>query len=226
MKFLFLSDIHLGSPLFQEHDKLEEVLNSNFEHLYLLGDILDVQERDLNKIIKRNKNIINRIKFLGSKVTIIKGNHDPELSEIQSLFPKAKVLEESQFEKFKLIHGHEFGLPVLKYSFLVKLLFKLHWFFERIGINLQAIFRTLYISISSIINGEDYEDIILDVEKSIIDKYSGKYSGVICGHTHMPKQIEHGGFLYINCGDWIHNNTYLQLDDSGFRIINIEKEGL
>ena len=33
--------------------------------------------------------------------------------------------------------------------------------------------------------------------------------GVVCGHIHTPKITNYNEVQYINCGDWIENNSYV-----------------
>ena len=46
--------------------------------------------------------------------------------------------------------------------------------------------------------------------------------GVICGHIHTPviKDVVIGDKViqYINCGDWIENNSYIVYNDEKFKI--------
>ena len=37
--------------------------------------------------------------------------------------------------------------------------------------------------------------------------------GVICGHIHQPEMKTVEGIHYVNCGDWIENNTYITFKD-------------
>jgi UDP-2,3-diacylglucosamine pyrophosphatase LpxH len=36
--------------------------------------------------------------------------------------------------------------------------------------------------------------------------------GVICGHIHTPENKFVDGIHYLNCGDWIENNSYIIYD--------------
>lgn len=42
---------------------------------------------------------------------------------------------------------------------------------------------------------------------------------VICGHAHVPESIEvEPGRFYLNAGDWIRHDTYLEIDATGPRL--------
>jgi UDP-2,3-diacylglucosamine pyrophosphatase LpxH len=41
---------------------------------------------------------------------------------------------------------------------------------------------------------------------------------VICGHIHTPIIKKYNDILYVNCGDWIENNSYIVYKDSKFKL--------
>ena len=55
-----------------------------------------------------------------------------------------------------------------------------------------------------------------------IKKIMNDCDGVICGHIHTPtiKYVIIGDKViqYINCGDWIENNSYIIYDGKDFEI--------
>jgi UDP-2,3-diacylglucosamine pyrophosphatase LpxH len=47
-----------------------------------------------------------------------------------------------------------------------------------------------------------------------------KCSGVICGHIHKPEYKNIEGIEYINCGDWMENNSYVIYNEGKFECCN------
>jgi UDP-2,3-diacylglucosamine pyrophosphatase LpxH len=47
---------------------------------------------------------------------------------------------------------------------------------------------------------------------------------VICGHIHNPEDKTINNVRYLNCGDWIENNTYITFDKDIFKINYIKNE--
>ena len=43
--------------------------------------------------------------------------------------------------------------------------------------------------------------------------------GVICGHIHKPENKMIDGIHYLNCGDWIENNSYIIFNDGEFKLL-------
>jgi UDP-2,3-diacylglucosamine pyrophosphatase LpxH len=45
---------------------------------------------------------------------------------------------------------------------------------------------------------------------------------VICGHIHNPEDKIIEDVRYLNCGDWIENNTYIVHNNGEFKIHNYD----
>lgn len=45
--------------------------------------------------------------------------------------------------------------------------------------------------------------------------------GVICGHIHKPENKIVDGIHYLNCGDWIENNSYIVYENNEFTLKTI-----
>ena len=44
-------------------------------------------------------------------------------------------------------------------------------------------------------------------------------STVICGHIHKAEDKDINGVRYLNCGDWIENNSYIIYTDGDYQVI-------
>jgi len=219
MKTLFLSDFHLGSPLFKSTEVIVDLLMSpEFEEVILVGDIFDTWEDSIEDIYSNNGSVVSAIQEVSihKPVVFIVGNHDPDADNIRANFPLVGVHEEFPYHGGMVVHGHQFDKLLLKYSWFAKLMFSFHWFFQRIlFINIKAFFRNIYYSVSGQRQKKYYTELTLDIEKAVVDKYKS-YKFVVMGHTHLPKKAIEGTTKYINCGDWIHNRTYATYDtDTG-----------
>jgi len=219
MRILFLSDLHLGSPLFESEDKVLSLLEEEYDKIILVGDIIDIWESGLLSIIADNQILLKKINEL-ENVIVIKGNHDPNIPTLESVFYGKYVNDMYSFKVdgklILVIHGDEFDWLVTKHSWLAKLLFPIHWILERFGINLKGWFRDLFCSISSKRDKKYYNELVLDMEKELFNKYKGFYDCIVVGHTHLPKIIEENNFIYVNCGDWVHNKTYIVYENGKF----------
>lgn len=64
---------------------------------------------------------------------------------------------------------------------------------------------------------------ITDFERQLAyQAYSRGLKGVICGHIHKPEnkkiKIKNTNIHYLNCGDWIENNSYIEYKKSKFKL--------
>lgn len=221
MKNLFISDLHLGSPLFKSENEIIALLDESYDNIYIIGDIIDSWEDDVDRIVNEYKGLIDKINNLNN-VRVIKGNHDPSIEKLQSIFSNCYVGNNDSFSDFIfsciVVHGNEFDNLVTKYSWLAKLTFPIVWIGERFGFNIKACCRELFYSISSKRNKNYYTKLVSDIEKNLIKKYRSNYNYLVCGHTHLPKINRDLGVQYVNCGDWIHNRTYVVYDSGEFTL--------
>lgn len=226
MKVLFLSDLHLGSPLFESDSRntISVLLDNDYDRVFIVGDIIDAWEDDLTDIGLKYKDLIEKINNL-ENVVIIQGNHDPSLAALQNFFPAKEVVMEYEFhdgeKSMIIVHGDEFDKLVIKYSWAAKILFPIHWLFERVGLNLKGFFRTLFYSLSAKRDKDYYNDLVLDVEIELVKKYKDFFDCIIVGHSHFPKKVEGDGFIYVNCGDWTYNKSYVEYENGEFRLIEL-----
>jgi len=227
MKHLFISDLHLGSPLLKSHGLILNLLEGPYGVIFLVGDIIDTWEKPVDDIVNDpvDGTVINTINELSKTKTIIfiQGNHDPDLADLSRIFPNVQVLGhryildmEHNGLKIVVIHGHEFNETILKYSWIAKLVWPIQWIFERFGWNIRGWLRTLFHSIAAKKQNKNYNDIVLDIEEQVVEMYKD-HSYVIMGHTHLPKLVEREERpSYVNCGDFIHNQTWVTYDsDTG-----------
>jgi UDP-2,3-diacylglucosamine pyrophosphatase LpxH len=213
MKRLILSDLHFGNPLFRYELQLIKLLSStNFDEIIICGDTLDTWESSIDRIISKYNFLIDLFNKLGSTVIIIHGNHDPPIEKLKSIFNNCQVYNSYVYNNNIVIHGSEFDNLINKYSYIARYLGYFNWIFERCNLDIKSFFRELYYSISAKRQKLYYNSLVSNIEKSAVEKYSKDYKLVIMGHTHMPKIINN----YINCGDMIHNYTYIIDDNDKF----------
>jgi UDP-2,3-diacylglucosamine hydrolase len=221
MKVLLMSDFHLGSPLFKSSEKITSLLTAcAYDYIFLIGDLIDTWEGSLKNIIENNADLINKINKLDN-VIIIRGNHDPSKEELSIIFC-CDVFDSYELyldnKKALITHGYEFDDMVMKYSWAAKTVYPIHWVSERLNLNLKGQVRELYCSVASKRDKPYYKDLVLAMERKLVDKYH-EYDYVIVGHTHLPKITDIDGCLYVNCGDWIHNMTCVLYENGTFSLV-------
>ena len=226
MKYLILSDIHIGNPLFKDIYRLKELLiDKNFDCLILNGDIFDVWEKSFEKITRDYSCFISLLNRLSTERSVIyvMGNHDHSKEELSTIFPYIKFVNEYKVNNTIFIHGHEYDNFIKDFSYVAKVLFYVQWIFERIGLNIQAHCREVMHSVSMKRQKKYYNDLVSKIEQQSVKDYNDKgFKNIVLGHTHMPKLIVSSDFKYINSGDWIHSKTYAIMEDNKFVLYNID----
>lgn len=225
VRSIFLSDIHLGTKACQASHLLDFLKEYTSEHVFLLGDIVDLwamkrggvywspaQNTFVQKMLRRSRH--------GEKVIFIPGNHDEAMREyVGSTFGDVKVLHEhihtaADGRRYLLIHGDEFDQVTLHHKWVAILGDMAYNLLVNLNIYLSWLRRTLKISGYWSLAGyakrkvKTAVNFIFDFEDSVIRHARERdLDGAICGHIHWPmiKQVE--GMTYINCGDWVDSCT-------------------
>ena len=214
MSDLIISDSHIGNPRFDSDGFIDILTRPEFNRIILNGDIFDIWEDDFDDIVKNNLGVVTTIQEISiNKVVVyIIGNHDPSPEKIKIIFPNIIIADEFKIDNGIIFHGHQYDDNILKYSWFGKILFYFNWILSRIGLDLRTIladcWRKLLSSIANKKDKEYYEDLVLDVEQSIVDDYKNMFKFVIVGHTHWQKITTIDNFIYANCGDWIGHRQY------------------
>ena len=230
MSKLYLSDLHLGSQFFESQDTVVGLIKSSeFDEINLVGDIWDVWDKSFGEIYAKHHVFFTALSSVcrTKRVRFTRGNHDPEISEIKAYLPEMEyhtVPIRNNEEGIICLHGDEFSDSILKHDWISRLLYTfiilpLHKTFR---INLRDRFKDLLGSVAHHKNKSYYQDICLDIEKAAIEKYKDEYKHIVLGHTHLPKLVihEHNNqrVEYINCGDWIHNKTWVVSKNGQFEL--------
>ena len=198
----FISDIHLGTKRSEIDRAIHFLKDQEFEHLYLVGDIIDgvaIKRKEfwndssndfLSEVLKKAK--------LGTKVTYLTGNHDKFLedfwgNDFGGITISDEVLHTTKEGKtYSVLHGHQF----------------------------HSMFLHLFLKCNQIRRFRD------GIENNAITHAAKKgVDGVICGHTHEPKIRKQNNITYINIGDWVENLTCLvERGDGKLELISLNKD--
>lgn len=221
---LFISDVHLGSKGSNAEQVLNVLKQYQPEYLFLVGDIVD------GWLLKRkfrwpqsHTNVIRKIMSYsknGTKVIYLPGNHDEFAREYLDLnFGNIEIHNEYIWNNTYITHGDLYDGVV-----------KLKW----LGI-LGSIGYDFAISIDRRLKKLGYKrslskflkDKVKEAVKFIISfedelcrqaiKHNCKT--VMCGHIHHPEDKLIGDVRYLNCGDWIENNSYIIYNENEYTVI-------
>lgn len=240
-KTYFASDLHLGVPdeISSRERELKFIEWLNYiqpqaDALYLLGDVFDFWFEYKKAIPKGHVRIqakLAQFTDMGIPVHFFPGNHDMWINDY---FQKELGLNvclkpcvvEIHGKQIFLGHGDGLGPGEKGYKFL-KEIFKnsfLKWSFSKIhpntGISLAEYLSRRSRARNSQFDKQDFgeNEFLLLFSKNYAAK-NAAVSHFIFGHRHLPiqKEFEPGKF-YINLGDWISNNSFLEADQNGLRL--------
>jgi len=221
---LFISDVHLGSKGSNAEQVLNVLKQYQPEYLFLVGDIVD------GWLLKRkfrwpqsHTNVIRKIMSYsknGTKVIYLPGNHDEFAREYLDLnFGNIEIHNEYIWNNTYITHGDLYdGVVKLKwlgimgsigYDFAISIDRRL----KKLGYKR---------SLSKFLKDKVKEAVkfITSFEEEIVRQgIKHNCSTVICGHIHHPEDKLIGDVRYLNCGDWIENNSYIIHNENEYTVI-------
>jgi UDP-2,3-diacylglucosamine pyrophosphatase LpxH len=218
---LFISDVHLGSKGSNAEQALNVLKQYQPEYLFLVGDIVD------GWLLKRkfrwpqsHTNVIRKIMSYsknGTKVIYLPGNHDEFAREYLDLnFGNIEIHNEYIWNNTYITHGDLYdGVVKLKwlgilgsigYDFAISIDRKL----KKLGYK-RSLSKFLKDKVKEAVKFiTSFEDqIVYQAKKRNCTK-------VVCGHIHHPIIKVIDDIEYVNCGDWIENNSYIIYNNGKF----------
>jgi UDP-2,3-diacylglucosamine pyrophosphatase LpxH len=222
IKALFISDVHLGSKGSNSGKLLETLKMYEPEELFIVGDFIDgwlLKKR--HYWTQENTNLIRKILSYsknGTMVTYITGNHDEFLRHYVPLFlgDNIRVVDEAEFEGYYITHGDLYdGVVKLKWLGMLgsvgyEIAISLDRFLKSLGYK-RSLSKYLKNKVKGAIK------FITSFEKQLVFQAKKRgCSGVICGHIHTVADTKIDDIHYLNCGDWIENNSYIVYDKGSF----------
>lgn len=229
-KTLFISDVHLGSRG-SNPDKLLKLLKGDQpKEIFLVGDILDgwlLKKRfywtpESTDVVRRLMKLSNK----GTKITYITGNHDDFLRSYSPFdFGNIEITDEVEWNGYLITHGDKYdGVVKLKWlGILGSIGYEIAIYIDRTlkKFGYQKSFSKM---LKNKVKGA--VKFITDFEKQLgYQAVVRGLDGVICGHIHTPEDkkliIQNKKIHYLNCGDWIENNSYIEYSKGKFKLKTI-----
>lgn len=212
---LYLSDVHLGSKGCNAKEVLKTLKNYNAKTLVLVGDFIDgwlLQRRmywpqSHNNVIQ----YVLKLSKKGTKVIYITGNHDEFLRSYSG----------EQFGDIEIVDEYIEGSIWTTHGDLYDGIVKLHWLGKlggrgyELSIMLDRWMKRMgfRVSLSKWLKSKVKEAVkfVTNFENALAKEAVERgCDTVLCGHIHTPSdKIIENGVRYLNCGDWIENNSYI-----------------
>jgi len=222
---VWLSDIHLGYKGCKSEYLLNFLKTIECEHLYLVGDIVDIWSMKKSVYWPQQHSDVIRIILdkarAGVKVIYVPGNHDEMFRDYDGMcFGNVKVRKNymhttADGRRMLIMHGDEFD-SVIQCSRLVSLIGTISYDFllytNRMLNHLRRRLGFSYWSLASFLKSKIKNAMqhVNNFERAAVyEAQRHDAHGVICGHIHHAEAREIDGFLYCNTGDWVENCTAL-----------------
>ena len=217
-KIIFISDVHLGSKGSNPKELYKLLTKEQPEKIFIVGDFIDgwllkkrfYWTKDCTDVIRKILSYSNK----GTEVVYITGNHDDFLRSYSPLnFGNIKIVDEWEWNGYLITHGDLYdGIVQLKWlgiigSYGYELALSIDRVLKRLGYK-KSFSKMTKDKVKSAVK------FITDFERQLAyQAHSKGLKGVICGHIHKPEnkkiQIKNKTIHYLNCGDWIENNSYI-----------------
>jgi UDP-2,3-diacylglucosamine pyrophosphatase LpxH len=223
-KTVWISDLHLGTRGSDAAGVLEFLRTSDFERLYLVGDVVDLWQLRRDRYWPQSHNdVIQKIlrkARKGAHVVVIPGNHDEFCRQFVGVYGNVIVKTRDVYttvdgRRLLVMHGHEFDavttharwlacLGDIGYQFLLGVNRPLNFLRSRLGLEYWSLSAYAKSRVKNAVNFiSQFEDAVA--------RYARHHhaDGIVCGHIHTPviKQIR--GVAYYNTGDWVESSTAL-----------------
>ena len=224
VKALFISDVHLGSKGSKASALLEMLKQYEPEYLFIVGDFIDgwlLKKRhywtqDFTNLIRK---ILSYSKK-GTQVNYITGNHDDFLRHYSpiALGTRIKIVNDYVWKGYYITHGDLYdGIVSMKWlgilgSIGYEMAIGIDHFLKKLG-HKKSLSKYLKNKVKNAVK------FITDFENQLV--YQAKErgcKGVIAGHIHTPADKIIKDIHYLNCGDWIENNSYIIYDNEKFEL--------
>jgi UDP-2,3-diacylglucosamine pyrophosphatase LpxH len=225
VRSVFVSDVHLGSRSCQAEALLELLTRVRCDHLYLVGDIVDLWSlrRQFHWPATHGR-VIEAIAAharRGTQVTYVPGNHDAELREFAGTELRGvRVLRDcihvtADGRRLLVMHGDDFDSGLACPGWLSTLG---GWVYDRtLAVHgwvarARRLLGLSYWSLAGFLKSR-----IGRVRRHVATfhacarnaAWQHGLDGIVCGHIHGAALTQQEGVVYANLGDWVENCTAL-----------------
>ena len=222
---IFISDVHLGFHGCRAEYLLNFLRSSTCDHLYLVGDIIDLRQMKKKLYWPQAHNdvvqtILGKAKH-STRIRYVCGNHDELLRDFVGItFGNLEIHNECIHEtqngnRFLVIHGDQFDVVVKHsraiamvgswlYDWLLRINTLTHWIRHKLGFPYWSLANMLKARVKKAMMYISHFEtaLVYAAEKHKVD-------GIVSGHIHHAGISQINDLIYCNCGDWVESCTAL-----------------
>lgn len=210
---LVISDVHLGSPVSRVKALAKVLKNEKYGHLIINGDLFD--NKNISKYKKRHWNILSLIRKISKKkkLTLVRGNHDINSSNLIKILDLEFVDEYELWVNKKLflfMHFHQFDTFISKHPCITTIAENIYYFF-------QLLDRSKRFSRWLKRTSKIFLNVKVKIRNMALDYIRDKeYDCIVGGHIHFAEVFKDGEKEYANSGSFCDEPChYLIIDNKG-----------
>ena len=231
----FIADLHLSHKHPQITKRFQSFLQHKARHaraLYILGDLFEYWLGDDAALADPLANTVadglSQLAQEGAKIYYMHGNRDFLIGEEYAERSRFEILPDPTIhdifgQSWLLTHGDALCTDDHAYQQVRSMVRQPEWqqdflqksIDERIAFAEQA-------RQQSSAHTQNADDSIMDVNADAVKDMFAQHDQSLCihGHTHRPAVHQSDENTRIVVGDWHHNSSYLQLNQSGYKLVH------
>ena len=238
---LWLSDIHLGTPECRAGDLLEFLDRVSTERLYLVGDIIDLEQMRSDAVFpETHRLVLERIFALaiaGTEVVYVPGNHDAVMRkhsgrDIMGIeVCREAVHRTARGQRLLVTHGDRLDGRIRRGTRLGRFGASAYRLLIRIDVSLNRLreqYGGSYFPLSARVKQRIRlaEHYIRRFEQIAAEHARERgFDGIVCGHIHRPCLRTIDGVRYANDGDWVEHRTALaEFPGGDLRLLHFDRD--
>ena len=227
----FISDLHLGTRGCNPDAVLRFLRESDFETLYIVGDLIDIWSLRRSRYWPQTHNdVVQKILRKGRKGTriiYVPGNHDEMLRNFRGEYGSLAIVRRAVHQtadgrRLLVLHGDELDTVIQNVKWLAYVGDVGYQLLLRLNRPVNFLRRLLgwgHWSLSAYVKHRVKNAVafIGEYEHAIV-RYAEQYGvqGVLCGHIHSAAAREEPGrTAYYNSGDFVESCTALVEHEDG-----------
>ena len=216
---IVVSDLHIGSPASTATQRLPALLDHVIDrgaNLCINGDGFDLLQGTWPRLFADGLPVLRRLRDLrarGHRVYYTLGNHDIAFEHLLSELPDLVVAPflnlRSGDRRVRIEHGHLQEPFYARFPELYELGGRASRWLLLAGGDAYRGWSAAerWLDHRRRANADDYP-----YYRAAAALFGRGFDAVVFGHTHHPELTERPGGLFVNCGDWLTNGTYVEID--------------
>jgi UDP-2,3-diacylglucosamine pyrophosphatase LpxH len=222
-RLIVASDLHLGNPASRAADSfrsfLDYVRQEGFS-LCLNGDGLEMLQTRFSRLIQDGLPLmtqLGRLRREGQRVYYVVGNHDIYVEHFLDEWLATGVCPflnvTSGGKRIRIEHGHLYDPVFSRSPNFYEALTRVSAYLLFMHPDVYRLWDSAARRLDRRVRRQAREPgEVTAYHQAAADVLSRGFDAVIYGHTHRAETNQLTNGVYINCGNWVHEATYVEID--------------